>query len=260
MQSFSRSLLRSSTASLSRRAAQPLQRRYASSFRDKSAIGPFTWKAATLFLATGAGLYAYFESEKGKIQERKRQEALTSSVGKPNIGGPFVLTAAPSSTNRTPKEFTERDLLGKFTLIYFGFTNCPDICPEELDKMSDVVDETDKLLGKPVIQPIFISCDPARDTLPQVTAYIRDFHPRMIGLTGTYDQVKKACRSYRVYFSTPPDAKAEDDYLVDHSIFFYLMDPHGQFVDAFGKNSTAEDVTTKVMQAVERWRAGGEKI
>lgn len=70
------------------------------------------------------------------------QEALTSSVGKPNIGGPFVLTAAPSSTNPTPKEFTERDLLGKFTLIYFGFTNCPDICPEELDKMSDVVDET----------------------------------------------------------------------------------------------------------------------
>lgn len=74
----------------------------------------------------------------------------------------------------------------------------------------------DKLLGKPVIQPIFISCDPARDTLPQVTSYIRDFHPRMLGLTGTYDQVKRACKSYRVYFSTPPDAKAEDDYLVDH--------------------------------------------
>lgn len=82
-----------------------------------------------------------------------------------------------------------------------------------------------------------------------------------------------------MYFSTPPDAKAEDDYLVDHryvvvlaclrkmypdtasrSIFFYLMDPHGQFVDAFGKNSTAEDVTTKVMQAVERWRASGGKF
>ena len=72
MQSLSRSLLRSSATSLPRRAAQPIQRRCASSFRDKSAIGPFTWKAATLFLATGAGLYAYFESEKSKIQERKR--------------------------------------------------------------------------------------------------------------------------------------------------------------------------------------------
>lgn len=78
------------------------------------------------------------------------QEALTSSVGKPNIGGPFVLTAAPSSTNPTPKEFTERDLLGKFTLIYFGFTNCPDICPEELDKMSDVVDETGTSFPLPI--------------------------------------------------------------------------------------------------------------
>lgn len=73
MQSFSRSLLRSSATSFPRRAAQPIQRRCASSFRDKSAIGPFTWKAATLFLATGAGLYAYFESEKSKIQERKRK-------------------------------------------------------------------------------------------------------------------------------------------------------------------------------------------
>jgi hypothetical protein len=67
---------------------------------------------------------------------------MTSSVGKPNIGGPFVLTAAPTATNPTPRDFTEQDLLGKFSLIYFGFTNCPDICPEELDKMSDVVDET----------------------------------------------------------------------------------------------------------------------
>lgn len=74
---------------------------------------------------------------------------MTSSVGKPNIGGPFVLTAAPTATNPSPREFTEQDLLGKFSLIYFGFTNCPDICPEELDKMSDVVDET----GTPVLAP-----------------------------------------------------------------------------------------------------------
>ncbi|KAJ9091860.1 hypothetical protein QFC21_007058 [Naganishia friedmannii] len=252
------------------RLGQVEQRRWTSQgLRDKSAIGPFTWKAASLFVVTGAALYIYFESEKSKMQER--QESQTSSVGKPNIGGPFVLTRAPSlsTTNTTinsssgtsePTQFTDADLLGKFSLIYFGFTNCPDICPEELDKMSEVVEETDKLIGKPVIQPIFISCDPARDTIPQVSAYIRDFHPRMIGLTGTYEQVKKACRSYRVYFSTPPDAKAEDDYLVDHSIFFYLMDPHGQFVDAFGKNSTAEDVTAKVMQAVERWRVAGETL
>lgn len=116
------------------------------------------------------------------------------------------------------KPFTDADLKGKFTLIYFGFTHCPDICPEELDKMSDVVDKIDKEHpGKDIVTPVFVSVDPARDSVPQVKAYVQEFHPRIIGLTGDYDNVKKACKSYRVYFSTPPDAKATDDYLVDHS-------------------------------------------
>lgn len=76
----------------------------------------------------------------------------------------------------------------------------------------------------------------------------------MVGLTGTYDQVKATCKAYRVYFSTPPDAKPGDDYLVDHSIFFYLMDPAGNFVEAFGKNSTAEDVCAKFDGAFLEWR------
>jgi len=111
---------------------------------------------------------------------------------------------------------------------------------------------------------------------------MKDFHPRMIGLTGDYESVKRACKSYRVYFSTPPDAKPTEDYLVDHryvtcshcssssspaahhetrliiSIFFYLMDPLGQFVDAFGKNTTADEVATKTKEAMAKWeKAGG---
>lgn len=76
----------------------------------------------------------------------------------------------------------------------------------------------------------------------------------MVGLTGTYDQVKAACKSYRVYFSTPPDAKPGDDYLVDHSIFFYLMDPLGNFVEAFGKNSTVDTVCDKIDEALLEWK------
>jgi protein SCO1/2 len=76
----------------------------------------------------------------------------------------------------------------------------------------------------------------------------------MVGLTGTYDQVKATCKTYRVYFSTPPDAKPGDDYLVDHSIFFYLMDPAGNFVEAFGKNSTAENVCAKFEVALQEWK------
>ena len=87
---------------------------------------------------------------------------------------------------------------------------------------------------------------PPTDRLPQVAKYVADFHPRLVGLTGDYNTIKQTCKAYRVYFSTPPNAKAEDDYLVDHSIFFYFMDPNGQFVDAFGKASSEADVVERV--------------
>lgn len=111
----------------------------------------------------------------------------------------------------------------------------------------------DELHG-PIVQPVFISVDPARDTVKQVASYVADFHPRMIGLTGEYAAVKSVCKAYRVYFSTPPSAQPTDDYLVDHSIFFYLMDPQGRFVDAFGKASTMEDVVARVEKEVASWK------
>ncbi|TYJ58748.1 hypothetical protein B9479_000584 [Cryptococcus floricola] len=219
--------------------------------RDQSTVGPFTLKAAGFFIVTGVGLYMYFESEKTKVQERRQEELASRSVGRPNIGGPFQLT----TQDGVP--FTEQDLKGKWSLIYFGFTHCPDICPEELDKMGEAVDMVDKATGKGEVLPVFITVDPARDTLPQVKKYIKEFHPRMVGLVGDYEQVKKTCKVYRVYFSTPPDATAADDYLVDHSIFFYLMDPLGQFVDAFGKATTADQVASKVLDSMKKWEAAG---
>ncbi|KZT63713.1 SCO1 protein [Daedalea quercina L-15889] len=211
--------------------------------RDRSAVGVFTPKAAALFVATGVGLFFYFRYEKQKLQEQKQKELEDKQVGRPHVGGPFSLT----THNNTP--FTEKDLLGKWSLIYFGFTNCPDICPEELDKMSAAVKELDKQYG-PIVQPIFISVDPARDTITQVARYVSEFHPRLIGLTGDYATTKATCKAYRVYFSTPPNAKADDDYLVDHSIFFYFMDPDGKFVDAFGKVNTVEDVVARVQKEI----------
>ena len=119
---------------------------------------------------------------------------------------------------------------------------------------------TDKEYG-PIVQPIFISVDPARDTLPQVARYVSEFHPRLVGLTGAYAAVKATCKAYRVYFSTPPDAAPTDDYLVDHSIFFYFMDPNGQFVDAFGKASTEADVVARVNKEIARWEGEtGRKV
>ena len=111
--------------------------------------------------------------------------------------------------------------------------------------MSSVVDAVATKHGH-VINPVFVTCDPARDRVPMVAEYIADFHPRMIGLTGTYEAVKAACKAYRVYFSTPPGADPTTDYLVDHSIFFYLMDPEGRPVE-FIAGSTATPETIAAM-------------
>lgn len=108
------------------------------------------------------------------------------------------------------------------------------------------------------IQPLFISVDPPRDSPKQIKSYLADFHPRLVGLTGTYEEVKRVCKAYRVYFSTPPNAKPNDDYLVDHSIFFYFMDPNGEFVDAFGKDTKTEDVITRVRKEIGEWEEKGK--
>nr|GAT61090.1 synthesis of cytochrome C oxidase [Mycena chlorophos] len=195
----------------------------------RNAVGVFTPKSAALFVVTGLGLLWYFRHEKAKLIEQQEQERASKSYGRP------------------------MDLLGKWSLVYFGFTNCPDICPAELDKMGLFLDAAQKKHGN-VFNPVFVSVDPARDSPARIAVYLKDFHPGFTGLVGTYQEVKAMCKAYRVYFSTPPNTKPEDDYLVDHSIFVYLMDPKGQFVEAFGQAVTVEDMLVKVEDAIKEFR------
>ncbi|KZP05333.1 SCO1 protein [Athelia psychrophila] len=237
-----------------------------SSGKDRAAVGVFTPKAAALFIGAGVGLYFYFRYEKEQLLEKRRAcipvppyltrlaapcsvfcaERETRTVGRAQVGGPFTLRTHKG----TP--FSELDLLGKWNLVYFGFTNCPDICPAELDKIGGVIDELEKEHGR-LFQPLFVSVDPARDSLPQMAAYLADFHPRLAGLVGDWAATKAVCRAYRVYFSTPPDADPAGDYLVDHSIFVYLMDPRGAFVEAFGQSATQEEVVARVGREIGEW-------
>jgi protein SCO1/2 len=147
---------------------------------------------------------------------RKRIADQTKGIGKPKVGGPFALV------DQNGKVFSSDDMLGKYSLVYFGFTHCPDICPDELDKMSLMYDKVVAEVG-PVLLPMMITCDPARDTPSVLKEYLKEFHPDFIGLTGAYQQIKDVCKAYRVYFSTPSSVKEGEDYLVDHSIYFYLM-------------------------------------
>ncbi|KAI9662161.1 MAG: Cu-binding protein [Alyxoria varia] len=148
--------------------------------------------------------------------QRKRIREASKGYGKPRIGGDFELVDQNENT------FSSEDMKGKFALVYFGFSHCPDICPDELDKMSRMVDMIKSKRGN-VLRPVVITCDPARDSPPVLKTYLSEFHPQMIGLTGTWEQIRDVCKAYRVYFSTPPHVKPGQDYLVDHSIYFYLM-------------------------------------
>ncbi|XP_014552678.1 hypothetical protein COCVIDRAFT_109767 [Bipolaris victoriae FI3] len=213
--------------------------------RARNKGGPFNLTAAILFIAAGGGLWAYFTYEKERLA-RKRIAEQTKGIGKPKVGGPFQLV------DQNGKPFSNEDMLGKYSLVYFGFTHCPDICPDELDKMALMYDKVVAECGN-VLLPIMITCDPARDNPKVLKEYLAEFHPDFIGLTGDYEQIKSTCKAYRVYFSTPNNVKPGQDYLVDHSIYFYLMDPEGDFVEAIGRNFTADQAAKVISDHIKDW-------
>ncbi|KAH8823457.1 h-sco1 [Flagelloscypha sp. PMI_526] len=222
-------------------------------YKEKSQLGVFTPLSAGIFVSTGLALWAYFHYEKQRIQEEKKKSREERQYGRPDVGGPFVMQRVTHHGNL--ESFSELDLLGKWNFVYFGFTNCPDICPAELDKITAVLNDLQGPLPTTPFQPIFISVDPARDTPSSIRRYLADFHSAFTGLVGSFEDTKAICRKYRVYFSTPKDADPKGDYLVDHSIFIYLMDPEGKFADAFGQTVTKEEMVEKVQKYVKEFNA-----
>lgn len=195
----------------------------------------------------GAGLAFYYNLEKEKRAERVTSETVTT--GKAALGGPWVLV------DHDGVPVTDASYRGKFTLLYFGFSYCPDICPSELVKIGKVMDELSKRNKSGVaaastkcpIQTLFISVDPNRDTIGQMRHYAQDFHPEIRYLTGTREQIALATRAYRVYFSKANEnVDEEDDYLVDHSIVFYLLSPEGEFLDFFTQRTQVNDIVEKI--------------
>jgi protein SCO1 len=152
--------------------------------------------------------------------------------GKALIGGPFALI------DQTGKTVTERDFRGRFMLVYFGFTHCPDICPAELQVMAQALDR----LGDKAEQvvPVFITVDPERDTPEVVADYVKNFGARFVGLTGSSEAVAAAAKAYRVPYSKVEDKTSANDYSVDHSALVYFMDPKGEYLAHFPYGTSAE--------------------
>ena len=189
--------------------------------------------AAAVVVAGLGGTYAYTQFA---ASEDPYADCRTSSVGGGDIGGDFTLV------DQNGKTVTSAEVLIKPSLVYFGYTFCPDVCPLDTARNSEAVD----LLAKQGmdVQPVFISIDPERDTPAVLKEFAANIDERMIALTGTPEQVQQASKAYRTYFKKQDGADPQY-YLMDHSTFTYLVLPKTGFVDFFRRDDTPEQIAER---------------
>ena len=196
-------------------------------------IAPLSALIAAIFLA---GLWAVTQRS-GDGDQFASCRAAQVAGGAGSIGGPFELVNAAGQT------VTDQDVITEPSIIYFGYTFCPDICPLDAARNAEVVD----LLAEQGVSatPVFITVDPRRDTPEVVGEFSENLHEKMIGLTGSEEQIKEASAAYRTYFKAHP---AEDEfYLVDHSTFSYLVLPEHGFVEFYRREVSASDMADSVV-------------
>ena len=152
------------------------------------------------------------------------------------IGGPFHLT------DQNGNRVTDADLKGKWSLIYFGYTHCPDACPTALNDIAVALDE----LGakRAAVRPVFITVDPERDTPEALKSYVTSFDAPILALTGTQEEVAQTAKAYRVYYAKHPEPGG--DYSMDHSSVIYVMDPEGRFTASFTHESSPEQIAERL--------------
>lgn len=151
------------------------------------------------------------------------------------IGGPFRLVDQAGQIR------TEADFSGRFMLVYFGYTYCPDVCPTAVHIMSVALDQLGDA-GRDVV-PILVTIDPERDTVETLAAYAKNFHPRLVALTGDVDAVRAAARAYRVYFAKAGEG---EDYLVDHTSIIYLMGRDGRYLSHFSHTTDPAAMAARI--------------
>jgi cytochrome oxidase Cu insertion factor (SCO1/SenC/PrrC family) len=164
------------------------------------------------------------------------------SSGRALVGGPFTLT------DHTGRRVTERDFLGRHLLIFFGFTHCPDVCPTGLQTIAAALDKLGPKADR--ITPVFVTVDPERDTPEAMGAYIKSFHPRLTGLTGSAADIAAAAKAYRVFYARTADDKSTAGYTMDHSTIIYLMGPDGAFLSHFTHTTPVETLVSSLAKVL----------
>jgi protein SCO1/2 len=175
----------------------------------------------------------FTEPASEKIASTASVDTVTIPAGVP-IDGPFTLT---NDKNHT---VTDADYRGRWMLTFFGYTNCPNECPLTLQKMATSLKDVGPLADR--IAPLFITVDPARDTPDRLANYLENFDTRIIGLTGSDEQIASAAKAYRVYYAPGQNEQSGTD-LVSHSTFLYLMNPGGKLNAIFSQDVTADKLT-----------------
>lgn len=170
-----------------------------------------------------------------------RQATEEPEARAPAIGGPFSLV------DQDGRAVTEADFKGRFMLVYFGYTFCPDVCPTQLTRIGNALDMLGEAADK--VTPVFITVDPERDRPEHLKEYLTFFHPRTVGLTGTPEQITAAAKAYKVYYKKAETEGGDPgDYLMDHTSVTYLMGPDGGFVTHFSHDVDAEAMAARLRE------------
>jgi protein SCO1 len=180
-------------------------------------------------LLVGAGGFLWLSSSGGN--------------GPIGIGGPFTLE------DGSGKPVTDKDFRGKYMLVYFGYTFCPDVCPTTLNAVADAMDKLGPAASR--IQPLFITVDPKRDTPAVVKQYAAAFGPKIEGLTGTPEEIADVAKEYRVYYAEHRTGPGPNDYSMDHSSVLYLMNPDGGFVAPVRADQSSDEIAANLKKLME---------
>lgn len=166
----------------------------------------------------------------------------TKSASKPTFQPQFTLT------NHDGEPVSEATYRGDWALVFFGFTNCPDICPTTLAELSNVMDDLGADASK--VKPLFITIDPDRDRVADVAKYVSAFHPSIIGLTGSNNQIASAASSFKAFFERVPQETAPNGYTMGHSSILYLISPEGNFVRTYQFGTSPQTIVEDLKKRI----------
>jgi len=201
-----------------------------------------SWRTVLVTIAVfGIGTILFQQKVNEHRQKQKKPQYAT--YGEAQIGG-----GEWKMTDHNGRRITQKEMMGKYQVVYFGFTFCPDVCPRELTKMAhamQLLEDRGFVIGQDVV-PVFVSVDPKRDTPELIKKYIRQFHPQIYGLTGSPEEVAKFAKAYKAYFSTPGPGEDQNDYIIDHVTMMYVMGRTGEYIGHISTLENADEMAAKI--------------